>query len=348
MTDREEGTGTAVAQRPERREIDQVDTGGSIGVFTSQNNFVAAQRMAQALASSTMVPKEYHGEEKMGNVLVAMELAARTGASVLAVMQSVDVIHGRPAWRASFKIGAVNSSGRFKPLKYRWSGEPGSDEYGCEAYTNAIGDEAELTGPRITIGLAKEEGWYSKAGSKWKTIPQKMLMFRAGSWWVDVYAPEISLGMISQEEAAEATWSVIGESESAASATKDKLDELKERLATPVPEGTEPIDAEAEVEPDPMGLPSDEEVEGDRNPAVDEMKRRYLDRWNAIQAYAADNDIPLPEGARPDWQESVIGKRSFRHWTPEDWEKSLHALEAGDGLPDEVVQAELFGAGTAG
>lgn len=31
-------------------------------------------------------------------------------------------------------------------------------------------------------------------------MPQKMLMYRAGAWWVDVYAPEIAMGFRTTEE----------------------------------------------------------------------------------------------------------------------------------------------------
>ena len=38
------------------------------------------------------------------------------------------------------------------------------------------------------------------AGSKWKTMPVKMLRYRAASFWTNEYAPEISMGMATVEE----------------------------------------------------------------------------------------------------------------------------------------------------
>jgi hypothetical protein len=49
--------------------------------------------------------------------------------------------------------------------------------------------------------MAKAEGWYGKNGSKWKTMPQQMLMYRAASFMVNIVAPELSMGLTTVEEA---------------------------------------------------------------------------------------------------------------------------------------------------
>ncbi len=193
------GDGAAVATRPDGHEFQtQADEGGAIGAFASEGNFEAAKRMGMALAESTLVPKEYQGN--LPNCLIAMELANRTGASVFMVMQNLDIIHGRPAWRSQFLIATVNASGRFSPLRFQWEGKEGTDEWGCRAVAVDRDGGEECLGALITIGLAKAEGWYEKSGSKWKTIPEQMLMYRAGSFWTRVYCPEIGLGMYSADE----------------------------------------------------------------------------------------------------------------------------------------------------
>lgn len=171
---------------------------GTIAAFSSQGAFEAAQRMARALASSTLVPEAYRNN--LPNVLIAMELASRIGVSVFAAMQNLDIIHGRPSWRAQFLIATVNSSGRFTPLRFRFEGKPGTDEYGCRAWAKDRSSNEECVGALITIALAKAEGWYSRNGSKWKTMPEQILMYRAASFWTRIYAPEMSLGMQTSEE----------------------------------------------------------------------------------------------------------------------------------------------------
>lgn len=179
------------------------EPGGMLSAFSSEGAFMAGQRMAKALASSTLVPKEYQGN--IPNTLIAMELAARTGASVFMVMQNLDIIHGRPSWRAQFLISTVNASGRFTPLRFRYVGKEFSNEWGCRAVAKDKDTGEECVGALITMGMAKEEGWSTKAGSKWKTMPEQMLMYRAASFWTRVFCPELALGMSTREEAID-TW----------------------------------------------------------------------------------------------------------------------------------------------
>ncbi len=161
---------------------------------------MSVQRMAKALASSTLVPDSYRGEANLGNCIIALELSQRIGASVMAVMQSMVPIHGKPTWSAAFLIATVNSCGRFSPMRFRWVGKEGTDEWGCRAYAVEREGNLELVGALVTIAMAKAEGWYSKNGSKWKTMPEQMLQYRAAAFWTRAYAPEIALGMHTSEE----------------------------------------------------------------------------------------------------------------------------------------------------
>ena len=49
--------------------------------------------------------------------------------------------------------------------------------------------------------MAEKEGWAGKAGSKWKSMPSQMLRYRAAAFWQRVYCPEISMGLMTVEEA---------------------------------------------------------------------------------------------------------------------------------------------------
>lgn len=177
----------------------------ALSAFASEAAFKAGYRMAKAMASSSLVPVQYQGDTNIPNVLIAMELANRIGASVLMVMQSLDIIHGRPSWRAQFLIATVNSSNRFTPLRFRWFGEEGTKEWGCRCVAKDRESGEECVGALITIDLAHAEGWATKGGSKWKTMPEQMLMYRAAAFWTRVYAPELSLGMHTTEEIIDTT-----------------------------------------------------------------------------------------------------------------------------------------------
>lgn len=172
---------------------------GQFSAFGNITHFENAQRMAKALSTSAMVPETYRGDSNMGSCLIALEMANRIGANVLSVMQNLYIVHGKPAWSSQFLIACVNASGRFSPLRYRMTGEKGSDTYGCIAWaTDKTGEKLES--PEITIGIAKAEGWFAKNGSKWKTMPELMLRYRTATLFARLYAPEITLGMHTEDE----------------------------------------------------------------------------------------------------------------------------------------------------
>ena len=48
--------------------------------------------------------------------------------------------------------------------------------------------------------MAVKEGWYQKNGSKWQTMPDQMLRYRAAAFFGRIYAPEILMGIYSADE----------------------------------------------------------------------------------------------------------------------------------------------------
>lgn len=168
------------------------------GVFTGIQQFENAQRIGKALASSALVPKEYQGQNGLANTLVAMEIAGRMGLSPLQVMQNLHIIHGRPSWSSQFIIAMINGCGRFSPLDYNVSGE--GESLSCFAYATELATGKELKGPLVTMAMAKREGWATKTGSKWQTMPDLMIRYRAAAFWGRLYVPEFLVGMKTQEE----------------------------------------------------------------------------------------------------------------------------------------------------
>jgi hypothetical protein len=164
---------------------------------TGEKAWNLAQRQARCWADSTLVPATYQGN--IPNVIIATEVANQIGMSPLAVMQSLYIVKGKPAFEAKFLIATVNACGKFSPLRYKFQGTEGQDDWGCRAHAVDKAGE-ELFGPLVTIALAKAEGWYSKSQSKWQTMPELMLMYRSAAWWARVYAPELSLGLQTEEE----------------------------------------------------------------------------------------------------------------------------------------------------
>jgi hypothetical protein len=50
------------------------------------------------------------------------------------------------------------------------------------------------------MAMAKKEGWATKTGSKWITMPELMIRYRAASFWGRLYIPDLLVGIQSEEE----------------------------------------------------------------------------------------------------------------------------------------------------
>jgi hypothetical protein len=183
------------------------------------------QRQATAMSKSELVPKEYR--EKVANCMIALEVADRVSASPLMVMQNLAIIHGRPSWSSTFIISAINSCGRFKPLRFKIVREDAPRDFHyeifetewknkekttkvvkkttrilnktCIAWTTDDSGEV-LESPMVSIEMACLEGWYDKSGSKWKTMDELMLRYRSAAFFGRLYAPDVLMGMHTVEE----------------------------------------------------------------------------------------------------------------------------------------------------
>ncbi|MGC4059378.1 MAG: hypothetical protein QM749_00365 [Aquabacterium sp.] len=135
--------------------------------------------------------------------MIALNLARRLNADELMVMQNLYIVHGQPGWSSKFLIASVNTCGRYESLRYEWRGTPGTDDYGCRAWTIEKSTGEKLFGIWVDWKMVKAEGWCNKSGSKWKTMPDQMFIYRSAAFWQRGYAPEISMGLSSAEELAD-------------------------------------------------------------------------------------------------------------------------------------------------
>lgn len=158
-------------------------------------------RVAAKYANSAIVPDTFRNHPD--NCFVACELAARMNVSPTLVMQNIYIVHGKPSWSGQACIALINGSGQFDgALEFVTSGEPGALDYAC--YAKAYKDGKELRGTTVTIQMAKDEGWLSKSGSKWKTMPEQMIKYRAAAFFARVYCPNVLMGFQTADEVADA------------------------------------------------------------------------------------------------------------------------------------------------
>jgi hypothetical protein len=159
-------------------------------------SFELMQRQAKMLSSSTLVPKDFLGN--VANCAIAINVAKRTRLDPLMVCQNLAIIHGRPSWSATALIGMINSCGRYSPLRFIFDNE--DEPTSCYAVATDKESGQDLKGEKITLTMAKAEGWSTKNGSKWLTMPGQMLRYRAASFWSRAYASDLSLGFYTQDE----------------------------------------------------------------------------------------------------------------------------------------------------
>ena len=162
----------------------------------SLSGFEHAQRVAKMLSTSSLIPKDFQGN--IQNTMIALEMANRIGASPLMVMQNLYIVHGKPSWSSTFIIAALNACGRFSPVRFEVTGE--GESLACYAWCYENQTKEKLVGPTVTMKMAKAEGWVDKNGSKWKTMPELMIRYRAAAFFGRLYAPDIMMGMHTMEE----------------------------------------------------------------------------------------------------------------------------------------------------
>lgn len=170
----------------------------SLGIFGTSDNFIMAMQMAKALAESTIVPAIY--QKNPSNCLIAIEMAQRMGVSAMMVMQNLYPIQGRPSWSSQFLIARINNSHKFDmELQYEETKDKDGKPFSCTAWTTK--DGRRVDGMTVDMQMAKDEGWIAKNGSKWKTMPQLMLRYRAASFFSRLNCPEVAMELYTKEEA---------------------------------------------------------------------------------------------------------------------------------------------------
>lgn len=153
---------------------------------------------AKMLSNSTIVPQSYY--KRPENCFVALDMATRMGISPLVVMQNLYVIQGKPSWAGSAIAAMLKATPQFRNVDLNYVGSPNTDSWGAYVTAEKTSTGKTIKGGTVTIAIAKKEGWFQKSGSKWQTMPEIMLAYRAYAWFGRVFAPELMMGMQTTEE----------------------------------------------------------------------------------------------------------------------------------------------------
>lgn len=178
-----------------------------------------AWKSAQFLSKTDFVPQQF---KKPENCLIALDIANRTGMSPLAVMQNLYVVQGKPSWSGQMCIALINGCGRFTPLEFIEDGDVADGTYGCVAVAERKDNHKLYYSDKVTLQMAKDEGWLNKNGSKWKTMPVQMARYRAGAFFARAHCPELLIGLPLADELAD----VYGNEPKATTVTKITLEDI--------------------------------------------------------------------------------------------------------------------------
>lgn len=168
----------------------------STGVFSNLENFKEIYDIGKMFASSSLVPQAYQG--KAMDCTIAVDMANRMGISPMMVMQNLYVVKGKPSWSGQACTSLISGSGKFKNVRHVYTGTKGTDVRGCYVEAVRIENGEVVQGTEVTIEMAKMEGWLSN--SKWKSMPDQMLAYRASAFFARVHIPNALMGVAVEGE----------------------------------------------------------------------------------------------------------------------------------------------------
>ena len=168
-------------------------------IYASTQAFNELFKIGSVMSKTQLVPDNYRNKPE--DCTIAIDIANRNGMSPLSVMQNLYVVKGKPTWSGQACIAMLRASKEYEHVKPVMVGERNTDGWGC--YFKAIdkSDGEVAKGTLVTIQMAKDEGWYSKPGSKWPTMPEQMLQYRAAALFARIYMPNALMGFSVEGEA---------------------------------------------------------------------------------------------------------------------------------------------------
>lgn len=178
---------TALAAKPQT---------GVGSVWTDSKEYNRIGQMAQMLSKSNLVPQSYQGKPE--DCFLALQFAVRLGMEPLTVMQNLYVVKGKPSWSGQFCMALIRANPAFTNVRLVYTGTKGTDNRGAYVTAFRTSDGSVVDGTEVTMAMAKAEGWTSN--TKWKSMQEQMLGYRAAAFFARLHCPEALLGLQTKEE----------------------------------------------------------------------------------------------------------------------------------------------------
>ena len=167
---------------------------GAVSTFNlNPRNFDEAWRLADILADSELVPKDFRG--KPGNCLVAIQWGAEVGLGALQSVQNIAVINGRPAMWGDALIALVRSSPLCEFIIETDDGTTAS----CRVKRRGETEQVRTFG----VSDAQAAGLAGKQGP-WQQYPKRMRQMRARAFALRDVFPDVLKGIPMAEETMDA------------------------------------------------------------------------------------------------------------------------------------------------
>lgn len=174
-------------------------------------NMDQAMKMAQMLASSAMVPKQY--QNKTEDTLVAMMMGSELGLNPIQSLQNIAVINGRPSIYGDALIALVQNHPAFGGIEETFdestmtatctAWRKGGTKH-TQTFSKADAQKAGLWDERPKVrrkNYSTGEFYEANNDAPWFRYPKRMLQMRARGFTLrDTFADALA-GLITVEEA---------------------------------------------------------------------------------------------------------------------------------------------------
>ena len=198
MSEQQTGGAIVPAQQPQRAAVAIGQRGLTPG------DLDGLWRVAQYVSRSGLAPK---GVETPEAVFVAMEMGLELGLPVMASLQNIAVVNGRPTLWGDSQLAVVRATGELEEFA-EWYEAKGqrlprnpsefSDDVTAVCRVKRRGLEAGETA--FSVSDAKRANLWGKQGP-WSQYPARMLRFRARSFALRDQFGDALRGLMSTEEA---------------------------------------------------------------------------------------------------------------------------------------------------
>ena len=171
-------------------------------VYSDVDLYQQFYKMAEGLSKTDLVPDNYRNKPE--NCLIAIDTARQIGAkNPLFVMQNLYIVKGKPSWSGQYCSALVYTN--FKNVKVNRMGDKNTNNLQGIYITATNKNGENCRGSVVTLEMAQKEGWVNKQGSKWQTMPEQMLIYRAFAFFARAYCPDKLLGMHDEYEVQDIT-----------------------------------------------------------------------------------------------------------------------------------------------